>query len=88
MPPFVLASTCAAEFVIEDILDAHPETTRHCCIFTSLELPGSSSASDPMHEAPWVWIVHDLNPRAMSPHVKGFHPAQSWSQDFTSITIE
>jgi peptide/nickel transport system substrate-binding protein len=39
-------------------------------------------------EAPWVWIVHDLNPRAMSPHVKGFRPAQSWSQDFTSITME
>ena len=39
-------------------------------------------------EAPWVWIVHDLNPRAMSPKVRGFHPAQSWSQDFTSITME
>jgi len=39
-------------------------------------------------EAPWVWIVHDLNPRAMSPHVKGFHPAQSWAQDFTSISME
>ena len=39
-------------------------------------------------EAPWVWIVHDLNPRAMSAKVKGFHPAQSWFQDFTSITIE
>jgi hypothetical protein len=39
-------------------------------------------------EAPWVWIVHDLNPRAVSAKVKGFHPAQSWSQDFTSITME
>ena len=39
-------------------------------------------------EAPWVWIVHDLNPRAMSAKVKGFRPAQSWFQDFTSITIE
>jgi ABC-type transport system substrate-binding protein len=39
-------------------------------------------------EAPWVWIVHDLNPRAMSPKVKGFKPAQSWYQDFTSISID
>ncbi len=39
-------------------------------------------------EAPWVWIVHDLNPRALSPKVKGFKPAQSWSQDFTSISID
>jgi peptide/nickel transport system substrate-binding protein len=36
-------------------------------------------------EAPWVWIVHDLNPRAMSPKVEGFHPAQSWFEDFTSV---
>ncbi len=39
-------------------------------------------------EAPWVWIVHDLSPRALSPKVKGFKPAQSWSQDFTSISID
>jgi len=38
-------------------------------------------------EAPWLFIVHDLNPRAMSPHVTGFHPAQSWSQDFTHISM-
>jgi peptide/nickel transport system substrate-binding protein len=34
-------------------------------------------------DAPWVFIVHDLNPRAMSPKVKGFVQAQSWYQDFT-----
>jgi ABC-type transport system substrate-binding protein len=39
-------------------------------------------------EAPWVFIVHDLNPRAMSPNVKGFQPAQSWYQDFTKVTVE
>ena len=38
-------------------------------------------------EAPWLFIVHDLNPRAMSPKVRGFQPAQSWSQDFTHITM-
>ena len=39
-------------------------------------------------EAPWVWIVHDLNPRAMSAKVKGFRPAQSWFQDFTSVYMD
>ena len=29
-------------------------------------------------------MVHDLNPRAMSPKVKGFVQAQSWVQDLTS----
>ena len=39
-------------------------------------------------EAAWTFIVHDLNPRAMSPKVKGFQPAQSWYQDFTKVTVE
>jgi ABC-type transport system substrate-binding protein len=39
-------------------------------------------------EAPWLFIVHDLNPRAMSSHVKGFQPAQSWYQDFTQVTVD
>ncbi len=38
-------------------------------------------------EAPWLFIVHDLNPRAMSKKVHRFHPAQSWYQDFTQITM-
>lgn len=37
--------------------------------------------------APWLFIVHDLNPRAMSKRVQNFHPAQSWYQDFTQISM-
>jgi ABC-type transport system substrate-binding protein len=39
-------------------------------------------------EAAWAFIVHDLNPRAMSLKVKGFRPAQSWFQDFISIYMD
>jgi ABC-type transport system substrate-binding protein len=39
-------------------------------------------------EAAWLFVVHDLNPRAMSKKVKGFSPAQSWSQDFTTISMD
>jgi ABC-type transport system substrate-binding protein len=39
-------------------------------------------------QASWVWIVHDLNPRAMSPKVKGFVQAQNWYQDLTPVRIE
>ena len=39
-------------------------------------------------EAAWLFVVHDLNPRALSKKVKGFKPAQSWYQDFTTISIE
>ncbi len=38
-------------------------------------------------DAAWLFMVHDLNPRAMSKKVKGFQPAQSWAQDFTQISI-
>lgn len=37
---------------------------------------------------PWLWIVHDLNPRAMSRRVRGFTPAQSWFQDLTRIEVQ
>jgi peptide/nickel transport system substrate-binding protein len=38
-------------------------------------------------QAMWVWIVHDLNPRALSPKVKGFVPPQAWYVDLTMIDI-
>ncbi|WP_216851010.1 ABC transporter substrate-binding protein [Acidisphaera sp. L21] len=38
-------------------------------------------------EAPWLFIVHDLNPRGLSKKVQNFHPAQSWYQDFTQVTV-
>jgi peptide/nickel transport system substrate-binding protein len=41
-----------------------------------------------VEEAPWVFIVHDLNPRAMSQKVKGFVQAQSWFQDLTPVWVE
>ncbi|MEA2914120.1 MAG: peptide/nickel transport system substrate-binding protein, partial [Bradyrhizobium sp.] len=38
-------------------------------------------------DASWVWVVHDLNPRALSPKVKGFVQAQHWIQDFSPVSI-
>jgi peptide/nickel transport system substrate-binding protein len=38
-------------------------------------------------QAAWLYIVHDLNPRALSKKVLDFHPAQSWFQDFTQIDM-
>jgi peptide/nickel transport system substrate-binding protein len=37
---------------------------------------------------PWLYIVHDLNPRAMSPKVKGFVSPQSWFVDLTLISVQ
>jgi ABC-type transport system substrate-binding protein len=38
-------------------------------------------------EAAWLFMVHDLNPRAMSKNVHGFQPVQSWFVDLTTITV-
>jgi peptide/nickel transport system substrate-binding protein len=35
---------------------------------------------------PWLFIVHDLNPRAMTKNVGGFVSAQSWFLDLTLIS--
>ena len=37
---------------------------------------------------PWLYIVHDLNPRAMSPKVKGFVSPQSWFIDLTLVSLQ
>ncbi len=39
-------------------------------------------------EATWIWVVHDDNPRAMSPRVKFFVQARNWIQDFSPITMQ
>ena len=37
---------------------------------------------------PWLYVVHDLNPRAMSPKVKGFASPQSWFVDLTRVSMQ
>jgi peptide/nickel transport system substrate-binding protein len=39
-------------------------------------------------QALMIFVVHDLNPRAMSPKVHGFVQAQNWFQDLTPITVD
>ena len=38
-------------------------------------------------QAVMIFVVHDLNPRAMSPKVHGFVQAQSWFQDLTRVSV-
>ena len=39
-------------------------------------------------DPPWLYIVHDLNPRAMSPKVHGFVSPQSWFVDLTLVSVK
>ena len=35
----------------------------------------------------WLWVVHDVNPRALRPEVQGFAQAKSWYQDLTQVSV-
>ena len=39
-------------------------------------------------EALFLFVTHDVNPRAMSAKVTGFVQAQNWFQDFSPITMK
>ena len=39
-------------------------------------------------DALFLWVVHDVAPRAMSKKVKGFVPAQSWFQSLSTVTVD
>ena len=45
-------------------------------------------AHERLDNPPWLYIVHDLNPRAMSPKVNGFVSPQSWFVDLTLISVQ
>jgi len=41
-----------------------------------------------VEEAPFIWIAHDVGPRAMSPKVKGVVQPRSWFIDIATMTID
>jgi peptide/nickel transport system substrate-binding protein len=62
-------------------------------IETAIDPKEVSAAYRKAHERivdnpPWLFIVHDLNPRAMSPKVKGFVSPQSWFVDLTLVSVQ
>ena len=40
-----------------------------------------------VNDALFIWVVHDVGPRAMSPRVKGFVQAKNWFQDLTPVSV-
>jgi peptide/nickel transport system substrate-binding protein len=40
-----------------------------------------------VEEAAGLFVVHDLNPRALSPRVRGFVQARNWFQDYTQVSL-
>jgi ABC-type transport system substrate-binding protein len=61
-------------------------------IFTTFDAAKRLELETKLHEvesdqALMIYVVHDVNPRALSPKVHGFIQAQNWFQDMTPITV-
>ena len=41
-----------------------------------------------VEEAPFLWVAHDVGPRAMSPKVKGVVQPKSWFIDLAPMSLE
>ena len=39
-------------------------------------------------QAVWIFVVHDVNPRAVTAHVHGVVEAQSWFVDFSPVSVD
>ncbi len=67
------------EKLIVQIYDTFDETERDKLIVKVNEIM--------TEDASMLFVTHDLNPRALSPKLKGFVQAQSWFQDLTPIVV-
>ena len=68
-----------SERLISEIFNEFDEEKRLSLLTQLHELEG--------REAVMIFVVHDLNPRALSPKVQGFVQAQSWFQDLTPVSV-
>jgi len=60
---------------------------------TAFDGPARDAALAKLHariveEAPFLWIAHDVGPRAMSPKVKGVVQPKSWFIDMATMSLE
>jgi peptide/nickel transport system substrate-binding protein len=60
---------------------------------TTFDDKGRDAALAKLHariveEAPFVWIAHDVGPRAMSPKVKGVVQPRSWFIDIATMSVD
>lgn len=60
---------------------------------TTFDEKGRNEALARLHkriveEAPFVWVAHDVGPRAMAPRVQGVVQPRSWFIDIATMTVE
>jgi ABC-type transport system substrate-binding protein len=68
----------------EDVMKTLSEATDEATIQKYFAMAHERLVDNP----PWLFIVHDLNPRAFSKKVKGFVSPQSWFVDLTLVDLQ
>ena len=68
-----------SEALINDFFNEFDEEKRLALLTQLHEFEG--------RDAVMIFVVHDLNPRAISPKLQGFVQAQNWFQDLTPVSV-
>ena len=68
----------------EAAIDAAGKATDEATSQVALRAAHERLVDDP----PWLYIVHDLNPRAINKKVTGLVSAQSWFVDLTLVSLQ
>ncbi|GJD53485.1 Periplasmic oligopeptide-binding protein [Methylobacterium crusticola] len=71
----------------DDVFDASLRTLAEATDPETIATATRAAHERLVDDPPWLYIVHDLNPRAMSPKVKGFVSPQSWFVDMTLVSV-
>ena len=71
----------------DDQFDAALATLSEATDTTTIDAAMRTAHERLVDNPPWLFIVHDLNPRAMSKNVQGFVSAQSWFTDLTLVSM-
>jgi ABC-type transport system substrate-binding protein len=71
----------------DDKFDAALKTLSEASDAKTIEEAFKTAHEQLVDNPPWLYIVHDLNPRAMSKKVQGFVSAQSWFLDLTLVEL-
>jgi ABC-type transport system substrate-binding protein len=72
----------------DDVFDKALATLSEATDAAEIETAYRAAHERLVDNPPWLFIVHDLNPRAMSKNVRGFVSAQSWFVDLTLVSKE
>jgi ABC-type transport system substrate-binding protein len=72
----------------DDVFDKALATLSEATDTAEIETAYRAAHERLVDNPPWLFIVHDLNPRAMSKNVRGFVSAQSWFVDLTLVSKE